>query len=883
MIAKFVVAAVLLGTTPLVALADTGDDQFTVAAGHYSTQRWQLAADEFRTFLADHADHPKRAKAEFFLGEALVQLGKCDEAYTHFAAVREAEPQGRYARQALFRAGECAVLAGKANEARDALAAFHKQYNTDPLNAYVLNYLGELALAAGNAAEAREHYTEAIDTYPSGPTRDECRVGLAQALIRLKEYDAADELLGTLVQEKHLAVEALYWRGHLYRAQQRWEAAAATLSDAIDREPEHPAAEMLRYHAADALLRANRVQPAIDLLRGRRDLSAIPAAQRYLLAVAHQNLKEHDKAVELLTQLGRELEPDLAVQAQLALASSLVALDKRNQAIESLHAALETHAAQQPAARLRLLAQVALIQARGQQIENAQATLQTMREVAPDSETTLQSIQAVADLAVKANDIPRAEQLYSLLAGHSNKQFSAKGIDGLTRLAALDADPAKAALQFEELIEKYPDDPRTVAAALARAQALEDVKQFDAALAVYKLVIDKQPNTDKLPLVLLRTAHLHDALSQEDDAIRLYERITADFANSEYIAAALYGWAWCLLDLKHSYEANAKFLAVHNGYQRSDYWADATYRLAHMAAQQEKHDDALKLLGGLIDSLQQRTKTTVRASDDAIDAAIATTNRAATNNPLDTLSHAYYLRAQVCIHLARWDDADRDLKQIIDAHSDSSLALPAEFLYGDVAYRRADYVVAKERFERLAPKLAGRDDRWTPMVPLRQAQILAHRKDWPDARTIAERIASEHPQFNQQYEVDYLLGRAHAAEANFDKAREHYAKVVRSPQGEKSETAAMAQWMIGESYLLQERHDAALREYLRVEILYAYPRWQAAALLQAGKCYEALGQTKEAGELYARLVKQYSKTEFVAEAQQRLSALQSRTARKPQR
>ncbi len=504
MIAKLVLAVVLLGVTPLVALADAGDDQFTVAAGHYSTQRWQLAADEFRTLLADYADHPKRTKGEFFLGEALVQLGKCDEAYTHFVAVHKAEPQGRYARQSLFRAGECAVLAGKTEAAREALAAFHKLYSSDQLNAYVLNYLGELSLAAGNAAEAREYYAKAIDGYADGPTRDECRVGLSQALIQLKEYDAADELLATLVQEKHLAVEALYWRGQLYRAQQRWEAAAATLSDAIDREPEHPAAEMLRYHAADALLRANRAEPAIDLIRNRRESSAIPAAQRYLLAVAHQNLKQHDKAAELLRSLDDELEPDLAVQSQLALAASLVELAKRQEAIESLTAALATDAAKPPAARLRLLAQIALTQARGQQIESAQATLRKMLDVAPDSETTLQTVQTVADLAVKANDIAGAEQLYTLLAGHSNKQFSAKGINGLTRLAALDADPAKAALQFEELIEKYPDDPRTVAAALVRAQSLEDAKQFDAALAVYKLVIDKQPITDNLPLVLLR-------------------------------------------------------------------------------------------------------------------------------------------------------------------------------------------------------------------------------------------------------------------------------------------------------------------------------------------------------------------------------------------
>jgi TolA-binding protein len=878
-IATIVLAAVATAVVPVV-FADAGDDQFTVAAGHYSTQRWQLAADEFRTLIADYPDHPKRAKAEFFLGEALVQLAKCDEAFAHFSAVLETEPQGRYAKQSLFRAGECAVLAGKTEEAREALVAFHKQYKNDPLNAYVLSFLGELALAADNAVEARDFYTKAIDAYPAGPTRDECRVGLAQSLIRLKEYDAADELLSALVKEKHLAVESLYWRGQLYRVQKRWEAAAATLSDAIDREPNHPAVDMLRYHAADALLRANRAQQAIEMLGGERELSAVPAAHRYLLALAHQNLKQHEQAVAILTGLGRELEPDLAVQAELALSASLVALDKREQAIESLTAALSTEAAKEPAARLRLLTQIAITQARAQKTNDAQATLQSMIDLAPDSETTLRTIHTLADIALKSHDMQRAEQLFTRLAGHSNKQFSAKGVAALTSLASLDGDPTKAAVNFEELIEKYPDDPRTVAAALARASALENAGQYEAALAVYKLVIDKRHNTDNLPLVLLRAAHLHDSLSQEDEAIRLYERLAAEFSQSEHAAAALYGWAWCLLDLKNTEDAHSKFLAVHRDHSHSDYWADATYRLAHIAAEHKKHDEALKLLGELIDTLQQRSKATVHVSDKPDDASVS--NLAATN-PLETLSHARYLRAQVCIHLNRWDDAERDLKQIIDASSDSPLALPAQFLYGDVAYRRGDYEAAKERFDRLAPKLTGRSDRWAPIVPLRQAQVLAHQKNWHEARTTAERIAAEYPQFNQQYEVDYLLGRSYAADAEFDKARDHYTKVVRSPNGEKTETAAMAQWMIGESYLLQEKHDAALREYLRVEILYAYPRWQAAALLQAGKCYEALGQAKEAGELYSRLVKQYPSTEFVAEARQRLSAIQSRTARRSQR
>jgi TolA-binding protein len=88
----------------------------------------------------------------------------------------------------------------------------------------------------------------------------------------------------------------------------------------------------------------------------------------------------------------------------------------------------------------------------------------------------------------------------------------------------------------------------------------------------------------------------------------------------------------------------------------------------------------------------------------------------------------------------------------------------------------------------------------------------------------------------------------------------------------------MAQWMIGESYFHQKNYETALREYLRLEILYAFPTWQAAALLQAGKCCESLGDWKQAVELYTRLLKEYPGTSFVNDAQDRLKAARQRMA-----
>jgi TolA-binding protein len=249
--------------------------------------------------------------------------------------------------------------------------------------------------------------------------------------------------------------------------------------------------------------------------------------------------------------------------------------------------------------------------------------------------------------------------------------------------------------------------------------------------------------------------------------------------------------------------------------------------------------------------------------------------------PEETLEHGLYLRAQIAITLAKWDDAEKDLERLMEKHRHSALALPAEFLRADAAYRRGDYEQASGRFAALEPRLEGRNERWVPMVTLRRAQVLAQQKRWSESRQIADSIEKKYPSFEQQFEADYLIGRACAAEANLDEARKRYHKVLRSPQAGKTETAAMAQWMIGESYLLQEQYAAAIREYLRVEVLYAYPHWQAAALLQAGKCYEQLGQWKNAGNAYARLLKQYAQTEFANEARQRLQGVQSQIATRP--
>jgi TolA-binding protein len=170
----------------------------------------------------------------------------------------------------------------------------------------------------------------------------------------------------------------------------------------------------------------------------------------------------------------------------------------------------------------------------------------------------------------------------------------------------------------------------------------------------------------------------------------------------------------------------------------------------------------------------------------------------------------------------------------------------------------------------------GRDDAWLAMIPLRRAQVRAHAGQWTEAYEIARLIAERFPDCAQLHEVNYLLGRYFMNRAEFDDAREAYQSVVVSTTGAKTETAAMAQWMIGETYFMQNQYNQAIKAYHRVHVLYSYAQWQAAALLQAGKCHEAIGQWGEAVKLYSQILKDYPTTHMAEKAAVRLRVARQR-------
>jgi len=986
----------LLAPLAARAMATPADDQYAVAAGQYARGRWALAVDEFKTYLTAYADQPKANDARFFMAEALVQLGRLDQARSRFREFLRRAPEHRYRRQAQFRIGETAYLDDKYDEARSELQRFRQTYPDDPLGEFVLPYLGEIALHNGDKKQAAKWFREGLSKFPQGRLKDDCRFGLAKArsletkpaeaeatfadlaksggeladdaqfqlgatyygqqqfelaieafdalekkfprsplrdkgrlgrawaLFHLKRYDQARDVLGSLLDSKPLGTEARYWLGLSYKALKDWPHAAEQL-ESVAKRKDHPLAVAARFHAGEARLRLGDYQQAtkhfdavldegktpwaqhallgklraavssgsaedverlaqrfterfpeselageVGRLRARsllehkenapaiEMLERVVASQgdrpptlrdRYLLATAYERSGLHDKALKTLKPVlaGAEAESDLLQDAERLEGSVLVALKRYDEAVEPLRRYLIARPDSQAAAGCR--AELAVCFARTGHLGKAKRAYEQFLKQHAASPLVGKATAQLADAAYAAKDNAWAAELYkSLTAEGRNEELVARGLSGLAWCRRQQGRLEEAAKTFAQLIDRYPHSTLSPEAALARGEVLEKLDRPDAALEMYHRVIEQYGDRPQVADAVLAAARLHDRLEQHAEAAALFDRFLDEFRDHPERDVAIYQRAWVASAMGDSSRADRLFEQLKREQPDSRYWPDATYRLAEHAFEGRDFKRSEQLLSELIQS----------------------------KPGAELAQHALYLQGQLQAVQGNWDAAVAPFEQLLADHPSSALAPMAEYWLAEADYRRGRYDQAAERLDRLAQSTADDRENWVGMIALRRSQVRAHKKQWAEALEIASGIAKRFPNFNQQYEADYVIGRALAMQARFEDARQAYRRVTRSADGSSTETAAMAQWMIGETYFHQKDYRAAIREYLRLEVLYAYPKWQSAALLQAGKCYELLGQADQAQQLYARIMKEFAETSFANEAARRL-----RTARSP--
>ncbi len=238
--------------------------------------------------------------------------------------------------------------------------------------------------------------------------------------------------------------------------------------------------------------------------------------------------------------------------------------------------------------------------------------------------------------------------------------------------------------------------------------------------------------------------------------------------------------------------------------------------------------------------------------------------------------------AQCYFELGKIHSATKLLSEIQRDQLNTSEANVADFLQAELALRSRDLAQAESALSQLEKKMtSGPLPTWAPTVQLRRTELLLAKQEPEKAFNVAQDSWRQFPDFQKRYEFVYVMARAEIAAARFTQARLHLKSVIDDPHAVTNSAAARAQWLLGETYFLQENLPAAIIEYEKVAHLGQYPTWISMAELQRAKCLEKLDRLQLAKQEYEAIVRKYPNTEAGIEASQRLYILGNLASRAP--
>ena len=236
-----------------------------------------------------------------------------------------------------------------------------------------------------------------------------------------------------------------------------------------------------------------------------------------------------------------------------------------------------------------------------------------------------------------------------------------------------------------------------------------------------------------------------------------------------------------------------------------------------------------------------------------------------------------YRLGRTQVEVQDWVGAALTLDRLLGEFPDNPYRREARFLRSESALKMGDAVSAESGFSALLGELSSSGDppAFLRVVRLKQIQCWVVLKRWkpviPAVESLRSELAADDPAVA---ELEYARGQTLTGLGRLDEARAAFQTVIDARP--VVELAAQAQLMRGETFFHEDRLHEALREFLQVDILYNAPRWQAAALLEAGKVYERLDQWADAAETYDRLIAKFPKDADAATARARREALRRR-------
>jgi cellulose synthase operon protein C len=847
--------------------------------------------------------------------------GKYVEAIDALTNLERAAPRSGLRPQARLERGLALARLERAGEAELLLRALAND-TSEPLGARAALELATIELEQDHAGEALTTIEQAINRFPKSPLIPALEFRSAEAL--LKQNHPA-EAQARFLRVAELTPNDPWADDAVQRAAQtaldRADAATAgrLAASFATKYPRSPLRNEVRLIEARAASMAGKPRDAAaileSILKASPEAAKDPApplapplgvAARYDLALAYRALGRSAEADALLAKLASESAGPVTADAKFLLGQGHLDAGRYTEAIP----ALEQYVAANPQGDVAdfALAHLAMARLGLGQLNEAWKTLGTLSDRFPRSKALPATRLRLAEAALAAHQADRAAEQFRLVARPAPAVNAAAPLDAGTPGDATDPSlrvrarfglgkalwelgkPADAATEFAAALELTPTGPLVPELLLARGRALEASQQGDAALKAYSSVAERFPKSEQAPLARLAHARLLGKSGQHGAAAREFQRLIDDASARDQLKAAgttldaLYAeWGWSLVDAGEPAESDRVFTRLLKDFPESSFAADARFNLAESANLAHNFAEVVRLLDPLVAISKPDSKKTGGPSTTGPTAVPITKHPDLKADSLRRLLPAVLYRlGRSCVELRDWSAARAALDRLAHEFPDSPYRREAIYLRAEAALQGGDAAAALDGFAAILkePPASSDPKSWIPAVRLKQIQCWVALKQWKLALEAAKELtAALAPDDPIVAELDFASGQGLLGLARLEEARAAFQRVI--DRHGKTELAAQALLMHGEAYFHQDQFHEALRDFLKVDILYNAPRWQAAALLEAGKVYERLDQWADAAETYGRLLTRFPNEPIAEDARLRRAAANGRAASTP--
>ncbi len=786
--------------------------------------------------LADHATMRQAA--------ALAMEKKYPEAAALYSALPAKFPDSQFGEAARLEGGKCHFLAGELDKAREVLGPVAEAGG--PAAAEAAHWIARALLRENQPAEALKAVEAALPTAGESPFHPRLLMDQADAMYEIADRRGESVGLYAALAEKYpddpAAPQAMYMAAFAALGQAQYEQARKFADAFLEKhsgdelavDVRHVAAEsalQLKQHAeADQLfaqaLEGNPNHPDAEVWRVRRGL-------------ALHLQRKFQETIDALTPVLEQLKSPAAVaEARYLIGSSQAELGQFGPAVESLEASLAADAKwRQADDALLVLAHAYNRSGRPQQ---AAAAARRLLEEFPESRLLDQAHYRLGEYSYAAGDFETAAAQYRIVLekfeGSPLRPHAMYGL-GWALLSRNQFDEAEKAL--DALIEAFPEDRLVPRSRYARGMARQQLGKYAAAAEDVQALLAADPTPAEKADAQYVLGLCQVGLKQYPEAAATFRSLlegAPEYGNADKV---LYELAWALKSQENEAEAAEAFAQLTARFPQSPLGAESHYHVGEEKYRAGQFEEAA--------------------------AAYSASMASAEKTPL----------GEKAAHKLGWSYFRQDkLAEAQKTFADQRAAWPEGPLAADAAFMEAEILFRHEKFEEALAAYEAVENPSTAefkaLTLLHAGQSAAQLKQWEKALEKLNQLIEDFADSPHLPEALYEKG---WALQNLDRADEALAAYEQVVAKTDREAAARAQFMIGEIQFAQKKHREAIVSFFKVVSGYGYPKWQAYATYEAGRCFEVLGHKPQAIEQYQELLKNYPDSEQTPLAKQRLEEL----------